>query len=100
MVLCLCLVFGLAACGDSAANNDDDAYHTGRYIPTEDDTTELILEDDVEHKFEAVDFDGPDGSRVLVVVNTSDKKQHATLHYEEGCTENVMKPHSIMTLIF
>lgn len=45
-------------------------------------------------------FVNPDGSRVCVMINTSDKPQFATLRYHGGCTKNVMKPHSIMTLIF
>lgn len=48
----------------------------------------------------ATAFENPDGGKVLVVINTSDKEQYATLRYDGGCTENVMKPHSIMTLLF
>ena len=44
-------------------------------------------------------FVNPDGSRVVVVINTSDKEQYATLRYNGGCTKNIMKPHSIITLL-
>lgn len=45
-------------------------------------------------------FVNPDGSNVCVVINTSDKEQYATLRYNGGCTVNIMKPHSIITLLF
>ena len=45
-------------------------------------------------------FINPDGGKVCIIINTSDKEQYATLRYNGGCTNNVMKPHSITTLLF
>ncbi len=45
-------------------------------------------------------FINPDGGKVCVVINTSEKEQFAILRYECGCTKNIMKPHSIITLLF
>lgn len=45
-------------------------------------------------------FVNPDGDKVCVIINTSDKEQYATLRYNGGCTKNIMKPHSIITLLF
>ncbi|MBE6727847.1 MAG: glucosylceramidase [Ruminococcaceae bacterium] len=45
-------------------------------------------------------FVNPDGSKVCVVINTSDKELYANLRYNGGCTKNILKPHSIITLVF
>lgn len=45
-------------------------------------------------------FVNPDGGRVCLVINTSNKKISANLRYNGGCTRNILKPHSIITLIF
>ena len=45
-------------------------------------------------------FVNPDGSKVCVVINAGDKEQYATLRYDGTCTKNIVKPHSIITLVF
>ena len=45
-------------------------------------------------------FVNPDGSRVVVVINTSNRNQNAILRYDGSCTRTIMKPHSIITLLF
>ena len=45
-------------------------------------------------------FVNPDGSRVVVVINTSNRNQNAILRYNDTCTRTIMKPHSIITLVF
>ena len=45
-------------------------------------------------------FVNPDGKKVCTIINTSDKEQYATLRYNDGCTGNLMKPHSIVTVVF
>jgi len=45
-------------------------------------------------------FVNPDGGKVCIIINCSDKEQYATLRYDGGCTKNVMKPHSVITLLF
>ena len=41
-----------------------------------------------------------DGSKVCVIINTADVELYATLRYNGGCTKNILKPHSIITLLF
>lgn len=45
-------------------------------------------------------FENPDGSKVCVIINTADVELYATLRYNGGCTKNILKPHSIITLLF
>ena len=45
-------------------------------------------------------FVNPDGGKVCIIINTSNKKISANLRYNGGCTRNILKPHSIITLIF
>ena len=45
-------------------------------------------------------FVNPDGSKVCVIINTADKRISANLRYNDGCTRIIMKPHSIITLVF
>lgn len=45
-------------------------------------------------------FVNPDGSKACVIINTSDEELYATLRYNDGCTKNILKPHSIITLLF
>ena len=45
-------------------------------------------------------FENPDGSKVCVVINAGEKEQYATLRYNGTCTKNIVKPHSIITLVF
>ncbi len=45
-------------------------------------------------------FVNPDGQKVCVIVNTSNEQKYAILRYNDGCTGNIMKPHSIITLLF
>ncbi len=45
-------------------------------------------------------FENPDGGKVCVVINAGDKEQYATLRYNGTCTKNIVKPHSVITLIF
>ena len=45
-------------------------------------------------------FENPDGSKVCIVINTSDEEQAAHIRYNDACTKNIVKPHSITTLIF
>lgn len=80
--LCLCLTLCLAACGG-------DDYHTDRYIPTEEDSIEKPLEDEVEHKFELVDFDGPAG--YVIVVANGDNNSNATALFLKNWFKEVAK---------
>lgn len=70
LVLSLCLVLCMAACGEEPVA--EDSYKTDRYIPTVEDSKPVLLEDDIEHKFELVDFSGPEGY-VIVVAKGDDK---------------------------
>lgn len=45
-------------------------------------------------------FVNPDGEKVCIIINTSDNEVYATLRYNGGCTENIMKPHSVATILF
>lgn len=78
LALCLCLILCCAACG-SGDNNNDDAYHTDRYIPSEDDLPSDLLEDDIEHKTESVDFDGPSGYVIVVPKGDNNAKAAAEI---------------------
>lgn len=77
LCLCLCVVFCVAGC-DKAPSDSDDAYHTDRYIPSENDAVEP-LEDDIEHKSEAVDWEGPDGYVIVVPKDDAKAKEAAEL---------------------
>lgn len=45
-------------------------------------------------------FVNPDGGKVCVVINASEKQQKAILRHNDICTKMMMKPHSIITLLF
>ena len=45
-------------------------------------------------------FTNPDGGKVCIVINSSDEEQYAILRHNGGCTVNIMKPHSVITLLF
>ena len=45
-------------------------------------------------------FVNPDGEKVCIIINISDNIVPANIRYNGGCTENVMKPHTIATLLF
>ncbi len=45
-------------------------------------------------------FVNPDGEKVCIVINSADRVWHANLRYNDTCTEILMKPHSIITLLF
>ena len=45
-------------------------------------------------------FVNPEGEKVCIIINISDKQQRAILRYNDECTDNILKPHSIITLIF
>lgn len=70
LTLCLCLMLCVAACGEEKSG--DDSYHTDRHIPTEEDKNADLLEDDIEHKSELVDFKGP--KDYVIVVAKGDSK--------------------------
>lgn len=45
-------------------------------------------------------FVNPEGEKVCIIINVSDRQQRAILRYNDECTDNILKPHSIITLIF
>ena len=77
IALCLSLMLCCVACGEGGS--DDDAYHTDRYIPTEEDSEVKPLEDDIEHKTEKVDFEGPAGYVIVVPKGDNNAKAAAEL---------------------
>ena len=75
LVLCLCLTVCMVACGEETAEGD--AYHTDRYIPTIEDSKPVLLEDDVEHTSELVDFAGPEGYVIVVAKGDNEAMETA-----------------------
>ena len=50
-------------------------------------------------KMQAIAFKNPDRSIVLVVMNIADEELPATIRHQGVCTQVMMEPHSIMTVI-
>lgn len=78
LALCLSLMCCFAGCGDSDTVSDG-AYHTDRYIPSENEAEVTLLEDDIEHKTETVEWKGPEGYVIVIPEGDENAKDAAEL---------------------
>lgn len=89
LTLCLTMMLCVAACGEEKSGDD---YQTDRHIPTEEDKNADLLEDDIEHKSELVDFKGPEGYVIVVPKGNSKAKETAEIlkaWYKENAKANL-----------
>jgi len=79
LIICFCVIMCcFVGCGkDDKAS--DDTYHTDRYVPSEDDSTSVIVEDNIEHKTKTVKWKGPDNYVIVVPKDDSNAKESAEI---------------------
>lgn len=75
LLMCFVLAFSFVGCGKN--DKDDDAYHTDRHIPTEDDVIASIPEDGKEHETKLEDWKGPKDYVIVVPKGDVSAKESA-----------------------
>lgn len=77
ILMCCILAFSIAGCGKE--NVDDDAYHTDRHIPTEEDVILATPEEDKKHETKSEDWKGPKDYVIVIPKDDASANEAAKL---------------------
>lgn len=78
ILLSICIICCIVGCGESDISSDG-AYHTDRYIPSENETDATLLEDDLEHKTDSVEWKGPSDYAIVIPKGDNNAKSAAEI---------------------